>query len=137
MPRFLNPPTVPAPASRYSQAVALGVPFKRLIISGQIGVRADGQLAVGLEHQLEQAFDNILALLEAAELSVSDIVKLTTYVTVPGSVKIARAVRERKLDRHAPASTYLEVAGLATPDLLCEIEAEAVREASVTTAART
>ena len=134
MPRFLNPPTVPAPASRYSQAVALGAPFKRLIISGQPGMRPDGTLEDELEPQLEQAWDNVLACLEAAGLAATDIVKVTTYVTVSGVVTLARAIRERKLGRHAPASTYLEVAGLASPLWLCEIEAEAVREASAATA---
>jgi len=38
-------------------------------------------------------------------------------------------VRESKLGKAAPASTYLEVAGLAAPNYLVEIEGEAVREA--------
>jgi 2-iminobutanoate/2-iminopropanoate deaminase len=135
MPRFLNPPNVPTPQSRYSQAVALGAPFKRVIISGQVGVKQDGTLVDDIEPQLEQAWDNLLACVEAAGLAASDIVKVTTYVTVPGTVTLTRAVRERKLGRHAPASTYLEVAGLASPLWLCEIEAEAVREAGASGAA--
>ncbi len=39
-----------------------------------------------------------------------------------------RAVRDRMLGDHAPASTYLEIAGLARPEFLFEIEGEAVRE---------
>lgn len=132
MPRFLNPPGVPTPGSRYSQAVALGAPFKRLIISGQIGARADGTLEDGLELQLDRAWDNVMTLLDAAGLTVADLVKVTTYVTQKGSVSVTRLVRERKLGRHAPASTYVEVYGLANPLWLCEIEAEAVREASAT-----
>ena len=130
MPRFLNPPTVPTPGSRYSQAVALGTPFKRLIISGQIGARPDGALEEGLEAQLERAWDNVLALIEAAGMAIADLVKVTTYVTPKNSVGLTRLVRERKIGRHAPASTYVEVAGLANPIWLCEIEAEAMREVS-------
>jgi enamine deaminase RidA (YjgF/YER057c/UK114 family) len=37
-------------------------------------------------------------------------------------------VRDQMLGDHAPASTYLEVAGLARPEFLFEIEGEAVRE---------
>ena len=133
MPRFLNPPSVPTPGARYSQAVALGAPFKRLIISGQIGARPDGTIEDGIEAQLERAWDNIIALLEAAGLGVADLVKVTTFVTQAGAVGVTRLVRERKLGRHAPASTYLEVAGLANPSWLCEIEAEAVREVSAQT----
>lgn len=130
MPRFLNPPTVPAPGSRYTQAVALGAPFKRLLISGQVGLRPDGTLEDGIEPQLEQAWNNILALLEAAGLTAADLVKVTTYVTMRGCIGVTRLVRERKLGRHSPASTYVEVSGLANSAWLCEIEAEAVREAS-------
>lgn len=133
MPRFLNPPTVPVPGSRYSQAVALGAPFKRLIISGQVGARPDGTLEDGMEAQLERAWDNIAALLEAAGMTIADLVKVTTYVTVKNSVGATRLIRERKLGRHAPASTYVEVSGLANPAWLCEIEAEAVREAGAGT----
>ena len=130
MPRFLNPPTVHAPGSRYSQAVALGTPFKRLIVSGQTGMKPDGTLEDELEPQLEQAWDNVIACVEAAGLAIGDIVKVTTYVTVSGAVTLTRTVRERKLGRLAPTSTYLEVSGLASPLWLCEIEAEAVREVS-------
>ena len=130
MPRYLNPPTVPKPASRYSQAVAVGAEYKRLIISGQIGVTASGALAQGVEAQMEQAFDNLLALLAAAGLASTDLVRITCYVTRPGSVAAFRAVREAKLGNHAPACTYLEVAGLADPGYLVEIDGEAVQEAS-------
>ena len=131
MPRYLNPKTVPPPASRYSQAVAVGAPFKRLIVSGQLGIDASGALAEGMEAQLAQAFDNVLALVAAADLEATDIVKTTVYVTVPGSVALYRKVREAKLGKHQPAATYLEIAGLARPEFLVEIEAEAVREANV------
>ena len=129
MPRFLNPKTVPPAASRYSQAVAIGAPFKRLVLSGQLGIAPDGKLAEGLEAQLSQAFDNVLALVAAADLELTDIVKVTVFVTVPGSVAVYRKVREAKFGKHAPAATYLQVAGLASPEFLAEIEAEAVREA--------
>jgi 2-iminobutanoate/2-iminopropanoate deaminase len=36
-----------------------------------------------------------------------------------------RQIRDRMLQGHAPASTYVIVAGLASPDFLTEIEIEA------------
>jgi enamine deaminase RidA (YjgF/YER057c/UK114 family) len=77
---------------------------------------------------MEQAFDNLIKVLEAAQLDKSDLIKITTYVTIPGSVALYRGVRERKLGSHAPCATYLEIAGLASPEMLVEIEGEAVRE---------
>jgi 2-iminobutanoate/2-iminopropanoate deaminase len=129
MPRYFNPATVPAPASHYSQGIAHGAVFKRLIISGQIGVGVDGTIAKGLEAQMEQAWDNMLHILDAAQLDRTDLVKITVFVTVPGSVGLYRKIREKKLGSHAPCATYLEIAGLASPELLVEIEGEAVREA--------
>jgi enamine deaminase RidA (YjgF/YER057c/UK114 family) len=130
MPRFFNPSNVPKPASRYTQAIAHSAIYKRLVISGQIGVTADGHLVEGLEAQMEQAFDNLLRIVETAQLDKSDIVKITVYVTIPGSVALYRRVREKKLGSVAPCATYLEIAGLATPEYLVEIEGEAVREAA-------
>lgn len=128
MPRFLNPPTVPRPASTYSQAVALSAEYKRVIVSGQLGQTVDGVLAEGVEAQMRQAFANFRAIVEAAGLSVTDVVKVTVFVTVPGSVGLVRTIREEIFGAHAPASTYLEVAGLAHPSFLVEVEGEAVQE---------
>jgi 2-iminobutanoate/2-iminopropanoate deaminase len=61
-------------------------------------------------------------------MDAADLVKVTIFVTVPEAIAISRRVRERKLGDHAPASTFLQVAGLARPDFLAEIEAEAVKE---------
>ncbi len=128
MPRFLNPATLPQPSSQYSQGVLVGPYSKRLLISGQVGRRPDKSLCEGLAAQAEQAYDNILALVAAAEMTPADIVKLTVYCTQPGSGAVLREVRTRKLGRHAPASTYLQVAGLADPAYLVEIEGEALRD---------
>ncbi len=131
MPRYLDPPTVPGTAGRYSQGVLLAPYSKRLIISGQVGRSAAGVVPDGLEAQAAQALDNILAIVEAAEMLPSDIVKLNVFCTVRGGVSVMRDVRLKKLGKLAPASTYVEVAGLADPAYLVEIEGEAVREATL------
>ena len=128
MPRFFNPSTIVAPASNYSQAVEHRTLARRLVISGQLGLTPDGTLAEGLEAQMEVAWDNVIAVLRDAGMEVNDLIKATVYVTVPGSVGPYRTVRDRKLAGHAPACTYLEIAGLASPLFLVEIEAEAVKE---------
>ena len=128
MPRFLNPPTIVAPASRYSHGVEHRLGMRRLVISGQVGVRPDGTVPDGLEAQTELALDNLVAVLREAGMDIPDLVKMTTYVTVPGSAAVFRRVRDRRFAGHAPASTYLEIAGLASPRFLVEIEGEAVKE---------
>jgi 2-iminobutanoate/2-iminopropanoate deaminase len=128
MPRFFNPRGIAQPASHYSQGVAHSARARRVVISGQVGVRMDGTVAETLEEQMEVAWDNLAEVLREGGMSVADLIKIVTYVTVPGSVALARKIRVRKLGQHAPASTYLEVAGLAAPEFLFEIEGEAVSE---------
>jgi 2-iminobutanoate/2-iminopropanoate deaminase len=128
MPRFFNPRRIAAPGSRYSHGVTHASRAHRLVISGQVGLRADGTVPEDLEEQMDVAWDNLIEVLKEGGMGVSDLVKITTFVTAPGAVAVARKVRQRKLGLHAPASTYLQVAGLASPQFLFEVEGEAVSE---------
>lgn len=127
--RRINPETIVTPTSQYSQAVLVPLSGERLIISGQIGVSQDGKVADGLEAQLEQAWRNILAILADAGFEKEHLVRLNIYVTQPGQVDVYRGVRDRVLQGHRCANTYLEISGLASPELLCEIEGEAQKPA--------
>jgi hypothetical protein len=61
-------------------------------------------------------------------MAVQDLVKIVVYATVPGSVGLYRTIRDRRLGGHLVAATYVEVAALASPAYLVEIEGEAVCE---------
>ena len=122
---FFNPDSIVPPASNDSQGVTIPANAHRLVISGQVGLRPDGSLVEGLEPQMEQCWLNLFGVLQAANMVKTDLIKVTVFVTVRNSVSVYRDVRDRMLDGHAPAATYLEVAGLAIPDFLVEIEGEA------------
>ena len=126
----LVPKTVAAPFSRYAHGVVVEPPCRWLHVSGQVGVRPDGVLAVGAEAQLEQAFANLFAVLSAAGMERCHLVKLTVLLTAPDQVGLYRAVRDRCLDGALVASTLLIVAGLANPDFLVELEAAAAAPAA-------
>lgn len=128
MVRAFDPPDVPKPASAYSQAVLHDMPARRLVISGQIGVSADGTVRDGFDAQARQALANLEAILRAADMVVGDLVRITVFVTQPGVVARWRVIRDEALRGHKPASTYLMVAGLAHPDFLVEVEGEAIQE---------
>jgi enamine deaminase RidA (YjgF/YER057c/UK114 family) len=125
-----NPPTVHPPAGRYSHATVhpLGDGLKRLVMAGQVGVKPDGKIAGDLGAQIEQAWDNLLAVLASEGMGPADLVKITFFITdgSPEALKLSRDIRVRKLGDLAPSSTFLVVAGLAGPDLKVEIEGEAV-----------
>jgi 2-iminobutanoate/2-iminopropanoate deaminase len=128
MPKFMNPDTVAKPTANYSQCVEVSANARRLIISGQVGAAPDGTVAKGAEAQTEQIFDNLEAVLKAAGMELKDVVKIVSYCVGREPLAGMRTVRARRLGNHAPTSTLVVVAGLANPDYLIEIEAEAVRE---------
>lgn len=122
----LNPPTAPLPASSYSQAIVHPASAKRVVVSGQIGVTVDGKVLDGLDAQVRQSFENLVAVLAAAGATPADVVKVTTFMVAPGDVTVARKWRKHFFGDAAPASTYIVVAGLAAPEFLFEVEAEAI-----------
>ena len=89
-----------------------------------------GDLAVdGLAEQTELIFDNMISVLKAADMELKDLVKLTIFCCAPGGARTVREIRNKRLGSHCPASTFVQVAGLANPKYLVEIEGEAIREA--------
>jgi len=124
----LNPETVVKPASNYVQAVVHAATAKRIVVSGQIGVTPDGKTVQGTEGQMRQAWTNVFAVLAAAGFEKRHLVKATIYVTEPNQVLLYRKVRDELMDGLLCANTYIQVAGLASPDFKVEIEAEAVMD---------
>lgn len=123
---FSNPPGAPAPASRYSQAALIAGDGKRLVISGQIGLRPDGTPVAGADEQIAQALANLRAVLEGHGMEVGNLVKMTVFLTDPALIPQWRRHRDAFLGGHAPTSTLLIVAGLASPSFVVEVEGEAV-----------
>jgi 2-iminobutanoate/2-iminopropanoate deaminase len=129
MPKLHTPPTIAPPLSRYSHAVEAPASARWLHISGQVGIKPDGGVAEGLEAQMVQAWRNILAILKAADMDRSDLVKVTAFLTSEGAdVGLFRDVRDRILGPAKPASTLIVVAALAKPEYLVEIEAIAAAD---------
>ncbi|WP_047866222.1 RidA family protein [Rubrobacter aplysinae] len=76
--------------------------------------------------QTVQALRNIRVALRAAEAEMEDVVRTRIYVTDMGDgEKVGRAHREF-FEEIRPASTIVEVRRLLSPEMLVEIEAEAV-----------
>ena len=126
MENLYNPKGVAAPASRFSHCALVAGLARMLHLSGQVGIGPDGQVAKGLAAQLDQCFANIDICLLSAGMTRANLVKLTVYVTLQGpeTVAIYRARRDAWIgDNPAPAATFLIVAGLASPDLLAEVDA--------------
>ena len=67
--------------SIYSHAVEVEEGARTLFISGQVGVAPDGTLPAGFALQLDQAMDNVEALLAAAGMTKADVVKANYFLT--------------------------------------------------------
>ena len=127
MHKTYKPDTVAPPGSNFSHAVEVAPEARWLYTAGQIGRSPAGTVAEGVEAQAEQAWRNLVAILEAAGMGVRDLVRITTYITSPGDVGAVRDVRTRFMGAYEPASTLLVVAALAAPGLLFEIEGVAAK----------
>lgn len=117
-----NPPGIAGPFASYAHGVELDEPVRLLFGAGQAGVDADGHIGEGIEDQAILVWGNIEQVLAAAEMRIDHIVQLTMLLLRRDDYAAARAVRERVLGGHRPASTLMYVSGLANPEWLIEID---------------
>lgn len=128
MKEFRNPQNVHPPLGGYSHQVEIRGNERVLMISGQVGVREDGTLPEDPLEQMDIALGNILHNLEAANMEIRDIVKLTYYLVGEIDTAKRRELVAARLQGHKPCSTLLYVAALANPLLRVEIDAWASSE---------
>jgi 2-iminobutanoate/2-iminopropanoate deaminase len=124
-----NPDSVHAPLAAYSHQIEITGPQRQLVIAGQIGMRADGEVPVEAIDQLAAALDNVERNLEAAGMEISDIVRLTVYLVGEWDANARRQMMASRLGAHHPCTTLLYVAGLAAPNLRVELDAWASADA--------
>jgi 2-iminobutanoate/2-iminopropanoate deaminase len=122
-----NPETVHAPVAAYAHQIEVTGVSRWLIMSGQIGMRPDGTLPDDPIEQLAVALDNISRNLEAADMGIQDLVKVTYYLVGEFDAVRRRETMAAWLDGEEPCSTLIYVAGLATPHIRVEIDAWACR----------
>lgn len=106
----------------YSPAVRSG---DLLFVSGQVGSREDGSPEETYLGQVERAFKNLEAVLDAAGCSFDDIIDVTTFHTDPeAQLPDLMSVKERYFpSRPFPAWTAIGVTWLAGFDLEIKVVA--------------
>lgn len=114
----------------YSDAVQWQGPARYVTTSGTPGFDPDGKLSPDFATQAEWAWKNVLAALKQADMDVGDIVKVTQYIVSKSDAPAYRPIREKFLGDARPASMLLYGMELPWPEMLIEIQVEAMRPAS-------
>ena len=127
MKKYRNPQNVHQPVAAYTHQIEIRGPERLLVLSGQIGQREDGTVPEDPIEQLAVAWENLRRNLEAADMGVKDIVKLTFYLVGEMDVARRRELIATRLEGHKPCMTLLFVASLASPAYRVELDAWASR----------
>ncbi len=126
MQKIIQTDTAPQAIGAYSQAVLVN---NHCYLSGQVGINPKtGELVSSdFTEQTEQVFCNLKAVLEAAEMTVSDVIKINIFLTdISAQYAMLNKIMQQHFDRPYPARAAVEVSALPKGALV-EIEAIAVR----------
>jgi len=113
----------------YNQGEVIEGSTRQLICSGQTAVNAEGKPKHldDMHGQITLAFNNLEAVLNAANMGIEDITRLNIFTTDVDSAMAQLNVLEPKLGSSGvlPPMSLLGVTRLAIPGLMIEIEATA------------
>jgi enamine deaminase RidA (YjgF/YER057c/UK114 family) len=128
---IVNPPNLYDPSPNgYSTAVIVPGGAKLAYISGQGGQDGKGALSPDFADQVEQAYANLRAALDALGAKPDQVAKLTVFVVDHDMSKLevlTRNVKEMFGDA-LPAQTLIPVPKLAIDPMLFEVEAVVILE---------
>lgn len=120
--RPMYPETVAPPVGLYAHAVEIAAGSRILVLAGQVGLDAAGNIPPDFRTQAENTWLNCTRILEYNGLRMKDVVKITHFLTDARNIPVYNEVRARFLGNERPASTLLLVAGLFKPEFLVEVE---------------
>jgi len=108
-----------APERPYSPAIRAG---DNIFVSGQVGARDNqGNEIEGIEGQTKQCLDNASQILDVAGSSLSDVVKVTVFLSDMANFAKMNEVYQTYFPKDRPARSTVE-ARLVNSAMLVEIE---------------
>jgi 2-iminobutanoate/2-iminopropanoate deaminase len=121
MKKIIETPNAPQAIGPYSQAIRYG---NFLFVSGQIAIdpQTVNIIEGDIEAQTEQVLKNIAAIIEAADMSLQDVVKCTCFLKDMNDFVRFNGVYEKYFGEILPARETVEVSRLPK-DVLVEVSA--------------
>jgi len=117
-----NPTSGVYPATGdYVHALEVRGAERLLFVAGTMGLDAEGNPGKTLEEQLDLIWSNIRAILASADMTVDNIVRLTSYLRDPVYAEANAAARIAALGGRAIPTTAIVVQTLVS-DWLVEVE---------------
>ncbi len=124
--RFISPDVAEYPPGHWSNTIRVG---DQIWLSGFTARSNDLKSIHGVGSAYEQTkviFTKVKHCLEAAGSSLADVVNMTIYVTNMADNKEIWRARQEFFTGDFPCSTLVQVASLANPEILLEIQCEAM-----------
>ena len=118
----INAPDAPQPLGGYVQAMEVSGASRLLFISGQIPTESDGSVPADFASQARLAWRNVIAQLNAAGMSLDNLVKVTIFLSDRKYTVDYRKVRQEVLQGREIGLTTI-VTGIFDETWLLEIEA--------------
>lgn len=119
------------PVAAYAHGMHLPAGSEMVITSGVVPTKRDGSVPVLLSEQATVVWQNIAMILAEAEMTVSDIVSVTTYLVnsadIASRLAIVMDARDSAMAGHRAASTLVTVPALARQEWQLEISVLAAR----------
>ena len=111
------------PIIGYSRAVRVG---NQVFVSGTTGSDAAGKVTGDTYAQTKQALANIASALAQSGASIGDVVRTRIFMTDISAWEAAGKAHGEIFGEIRPVTTMVEVSKLIAPEMLVEIEADAV-----------
>lgn len=127
MPEKLTPDGIAKPASHYHHAFLVRGLSDLMTLSGQLGEREDGSCPADAGEQARIAWHNVRRILQAGDLDLEHVVKVTSYIVGRENIPAYVAVHKEILGDLMAPWTLVVVEALGNPEYLVEVDVLAAR----------
>lgn len=124
----INPSVLPAPTGNYTHGTVVSGAARMVFVSGQVPwADEDGKVPESFDAQCRLTWRNVLAVLADAGMGVTNLAKVTIYLSDRQYREANSRIRHEVLGDHTPALTII-ITDIYAEEWLLEIEAIAVAQ---------